>query len=111
MNRNIALCIVLSIVTCGIYGLYWMIKLNDETIQLSGQGGTSGGMVILLTLVTCGIYGFYWSYKLGERIDIMAANNGMPGGNHSIMFLILSLVGLGVINYAIAQSEINKLAA
>lgn len=29
-NRNLALCVILSIVTCGIYGIYWMIMLNDE---------------------------------------------------------------------------------
>lgn len=110
MNRNIAMCIILSIVTCGIYGLYWMVKLNDETITLSGTQGAGGGMVILLTIVTCGIYGFYWNYKLGERLDIIAANNGRPASSKAVMFLILSLFGLGIVNYALAQSEINTIA-
>ena len=29
-QRNIAVCIILSIVTCGIYGIYWLICLNDD---------------------------------------------------------------------------------
>ena len=29
-ERSIATSIVLSIVTCGIYGIYWLIVLNDE---------------------------------------------------------------------------------
>ena len=55
-QRNIALAIVLSIVTCGIYGIYWMIKVVDELNEASNnQNGTSGGMVFLLSLVTCSI--------------------------------------------------------
>ena len=40
-QRNIVVCILLSLVTCGIYGIYWMIVLNDETNALSGRQGTS----------------------------------------------------------------------
>ena len=35
--RNIALCIILSIITFGIYGIYWMIKINDEVNTLAGE--------------------------------------------------------------------------
>ncbi|MCR5297346.1 MAG: DUF4234 domain-containing protein, partial [Clostridiales bacterium] len=30
-NRNIVVCIILSIVTLGIYGIYWFIKMTDES--------------------------------------------------------------------------------
>ena len=34
-QKNIALCIVLSLVTCGIYGIYWFITLvNDGALYL-----------------------------------------------------------------------------
>ena len=29
-RREIALCIIFTLLTCGIYGIYWMIVLNDE---------------------------------------------------------------------------------
>ena len=29
-NRNIALCIIFSIITFGIYGIYWFICLTNE---------------------------------------------------------------------------------
>ena len=29
-KRNIALCIIFSLLTCGIYALYWFVKLTDE---------------------------------------------------------------------------------
>ena len=57
-RRNIAVCIVLTLVTCGIYGIYWIVCLTNDVNTVSGDvNGTSGGMVVLLTIVTCGIYG------------------------------------------------------
>lgn len=29
-SRSIPLCIILSIITCGIYGLYWLVCLANE---------------------------------------------------------------------------------
>ncbi len=46
-QRSVGIAILLSIITCGIYGIYWLIMLNDETNYVSGhqQDGTSGGVV------------------------------------------------------------------
>ena len=29
-RRNIAVCIVLTLVTCGIYGIYWIVCLTND---------------------------------------------------------------------------------
>lgn len=63
-ERNIAVAIILTIVTCGIYGIYWFIVLTDDARLASGdQQAPSGGIAFLLTLVTCGIYGIYWHIR------------------------------------------------
>ena len=104
-NRNIALCIILSIITCGIYGLYWLYCLNKEISELAGEKDyTDGALVIVLTIITCGIYAFYWNYKMGERVDRIKGNSG----NTAILFLVLSIVDLDIINYALMQDTINK---
>ena len=36
-NRSIPLCIILSIVTCGIYMLYWFVVLTDDLNYASGR--------------------------------------------------------------------------
>ena len=110
-QRNIALCIVLSIVTCGIYGLYWIYTLTEDSNMASGEAGTSGGMVILLSIITCGIYEWYWLYKLGEKINIAKAKSGLPSdSNAGIIYIVLAVFGLGIVAYALAQSELNKVA-
>ena len=100
-RRNIAVCIVLTLVTCGIYGIYWIVCLTNDVNTVSGDvNGTSGGMVVLLTIVTCGIYGIYWAYKQGEKLDFTKNNRGIPSSNSGVLYLILQIFGFGIIAYA-----------
>lgn len=64
----------------------------------------------MLTLVTCGIYGFYWAYKQGEKIDFIKTERNIPSNNTGVLYLILQIFGLGIVAYALMQSEINQLA-
>ena len=104
-ERNIVICIVLSIVTCGIYGIYWMVCLNDEINLLSGEPKpTSGVMVVVFSLITCGIYGLYWYYKMGNAVDRIKGTSSSSG----ILYLVLGIVGFGIVNYALMQDTVNK---
>ena len=110
-ERNIAVAIVLSIITCGIYAIYWFIVLTDDARLTSGdQQAPSGGIAFLLTLVTCGIYGLYWAYRMGKTITTAESKNGIAPEDNSVLYLILQLVGLGIINYALMQNSLNAIA-
>lgn len=109
-ERNIALCIILSIVTCGIYGLYWFVCLTDDANTVARTEGTSGVMALILTIITCGIYGLYWMYKQGEKLDSAKNANGIESANSGIIYIILAVIGLGIIAYALMQDSLNKLA-
>ena len=109
-QRNIAVCIILSLVTCGIYGLYWFVVMTNESNQVSGrQNSTSGGVSLLLMIITCNIYGLYWAYKMGEKIDAAKQMRGWPNGNNGVLYLILELV-FPIAGWALMQNELNKLA-
>ncbi len=111
IKRSIGLAILLSVITCGIYGIYWFIVLTDDTNRAANdQQGTSGGVAFLLTLVTCGIYGYYWAYKQGEKLDYAKQARNIPSSNSNILYLILQIVGLGIIGYALMQDNLNKIA-
>ena len=109
-ERNIALCILLTIVTCGNYGNVWFVNLTDDMRDASGDSSLSGGMAFLLTLVTCGIYGYFWAYKMGKAGAVARANRGMPGDDNSVLYLVLQFFGLGIVNYCIMQNELNNFA-
>lgn len=108
-QRNIAVSIILTIVTCGIYGFVWMAMLNDELSAVSGrQNATSGGMVVLFSIITCGIYGIYWAYKMGETVEAIHAQRGVPSSSAPILYLVLTLLGVGIVAYALMQNELNQ---
>ena len=110
-KRNIGLCIVLTIITCGIYGIYWFIKIVDELNILSNdKNAQSGGIVFLLSLVTCSIYLFFWMYKAGEQVNRAKSVRGLPTDtNAGVIYLLLTLFGLSIVSYALIQNEINNL--
>lgn len=104
-ERSIPLCVILSIVTCGLYGLYWVVCLNDDLNYLSDEPSpTSGVMVIVLGIVTCGIYILYWYYKMGNAVDRIRGGSGSTG----ILYLILGIFQLGIVNYILMQDTVNS---
>ena len=107
-ERNLVLAIILSLLTCGIYGLYWFIVLTDDANKVSGENDTSGGLALLLTLVTCGIYGFFWYYKMGKKLYTAGQRSGKDISDNGVLYILLGLFGLGIVNYALIQNDLNK---
>lgn len=106
-KRSIPLAIILSIVTCGIYTVYWQIKLTDEmNTLLNKSNATSGLMAFIYSVITCGIYFIYWLYKMGNNVDELKGKSGDTG----ILYLILGILCLGIIPMALAQDAINDKA-
>ena len=108
-KKSIGMAILLSIVTCGIYSIFWFIQLTDDTNDLSGEGGTTGGMAFLFTILTCGIYTLFWNYNIGKKMYTAQVRQGVPATDNSLIYLLLSIFGFGIITYAIVQSDINKI--
>ena len=103
-KRDLALSIILSFVTCGIYPLYWLVCLTDDCKTVTkDESLPSGGMALLLSFVTCGIYTIYLFYVLGQSLY----NNNITKENRSIIYLLLSLFGLSIVNYALLQDDLN----
>lgn len=110
-ERNIAICIILSIVTCGIYGIVWFIEMTDDAVRLNegAEYNTSGGTAFLLTLITCGIYGFYWAYQMGKALTKAGNNKNVKIEDNAVLYLVLQIFGLGIVNYCLMQNDLNKL--
>ena len=108
-KRNIALCVIFSIVTLGIYGLYWFVQITNDVNELAGpEKKTSAGAALLLTIVTCGIYGIYCAYKMGGLLDKAQTDRGMPAQNRAVVYLILELV-IAPVGWILMQNTINSM--
>jgi hypothetical protein len=111
-DRNIAMCILLTFITCGIYGLYWMYKIIEESDAVTGNDNPMNPvLVILLGVITCGIYYWFWLYQCGKRFDELNSREGRSSsGDYAVLFLILAIFELAIVDFAIIQSELNKRA-
>ena len=109
-QKNIAVSIILSFITCGIYFYVWMYDITESANVVSNKSEITPGMAILLSIVTCGIYAIYWNYKMGKQIYEARLNRGMNASDNSILYLILSLLGWSIINVALMQSDLNEMA-
>ncbi len=100
--------LVLSIVTCGIYLLYWIYKVSEETQTYSGSTTTSPGLEVILCLFTCGIYYIYWFYKYSKLIVECQQKAGIQPDDNSLICLLLAIFGLGTVSALIMQGSLNK---
>ena len=69
-KRDLVTSIILSIVTCGIYGIIWFVEITDDAkVASNDQTLPSGGTAFLLSFITCGIYSIFWASKIGKAIN------------------------------------------
>jgi len=103
-KRSIPLAILFSVITCGIYFLYWEICLTNDTNKLA-KSKTAGGVAALIySWLTLGIYHFYWIYMLGVKDGEISGN-----GDRGVLYLLLSFVGIGIFLVPIlTQSTVNN---
>lgn len=95
-SRSLAMWIVLTIVTCGIYGYYFTYKLaQDLNTMCEGDGESTPGLLafILLSLVTCGFYSYYWYYKIGNRLQANAPRYGLVFQENGTTILLWQFIG------------------
>lgn len=109
-KKSIPVCIILTIVTFGIYGLIWFMAVHNSTKALANDtSDTTAGVALLLTIVTCGIYGIYWAYKRGKQLEDAFKMRGLPDSdNKAVLYLILFLV-ISIVAWCLIQNDINKL--
>ena len=112
-NKSIGVAILLSIVTCGIYGIIWFISMVNDVNKVCNDehSNQSGGVVFLLTIITCGIYGMVWFYQAGKRMATAGQKYGVDISDNSVIYLVLAIFALTIVDYCLLQSDLNKFSA
>lgn len=89
---------ILSLITLGIYMLWWSVVTKIEM-------NAKGAQIPTAWLIIVPIVNWYWLWKFSEGVETVT-NKGMSA---AVAFLLLFF--LGPIGGAIIQSELNKVAA
>jgi hypothetical protein len=107
---DVAVGIILSVITCGLYNIYWNYRQMEAMNALLGRQEFNFAKWAILTLITCGIYHIYYEYRMGSELQTWLTQNGRPvNPNLAIVGLVLSMMGLTVVADAVYQHELNKL--
>ena len=105
---SVGTSVILTIITCGIYGLVWQYKQMKVLNSWLNRKEYSFGKWLLLGIITCGIYGVYNEYKMARGIIEVQQQNKLLVNDVATICLIMTLIGLGIVSMAIQQREINK---
>lgn len=106
--RGVAVTILLTILTCGIYGLVTLYRIGEELDRHQGKGRINAGMDILLLFVTCGLWSFYVMYKYPQVLQEITLEEEMPPVDVTVPCILLTVFGLYIVAVAILQSELNR---
>ncbi len=96
-RRSVVGVVVLTILTCGLYGLYWIVKTKSE---MNAQGAN----VPTAWLIIIPIVNIWWMWKFSEGVDHVT-RGGVSAGVAFLLLWLLSLIGMGIV-----QSALNKVA-
>ncbi len=105
-ERNIVVAILLTLVTCGIYGIVWAICMAREAVSVKDEN--DDGILEIILMLLLPFVGFYLAEK---KLAEGCAAKGIAHNDNSIIYLILGLFGLGIVNYCMLQNDLNKIAA
>ena len=95
-NRGLFKYIVFTILTLGIYALYYIHAVHKElNFTCHEDGKKTRGLLgyILLSAITCGIYMFIWWYKAAHRMEMFKLRYSLSTNFTAGNFLLWMLFG------------------
>ena len=109
-SSSIAKDIILSLITCGIYYLFWQERQMKAMNYLLEEDKFSFIKWFFLSIITCGIYHIYYEYVFGQSVIEAQQKHGRPVSSYLHLLSVgLALFGLNIVADAIQQEELNKL--
>ncbi|MFR3031579.1 MAG: DUF4234 domain-containing protein [Blautia sp.] len=118
-ERSLLKYILLSLVTCGIYSIYFWYQFDRDVNTVcegDGKQPMSYLAVVVLSVVTCSVFLWYWYYKQAERLQGNAPRYGVKIQENGATVLLWFLVGgwfLGIgilVGDYILMRNLNELA-
>ncbi|MCR5816791.1 MAG: DUF4234 domain-containing protein [Ruminococcus sp.] len=108
-NKSVVVVIVLTIVTCGLYSIYWYWKTINELYNAGGKslGNLTPGIQFLLFFVYVG--GVVFAINADDNLNAVKQQRGLTAADNKVIYVILALV-FPIALMALVQNEMNQLA-
>ena len=96
-TRSAVAVILLTIITCGIYGLYWLYVAMEDMNKVMNRDYLSSGLFLILSIV-CPPFIYYVLYKADQGLVEVCEQEGVRYKENFILWLLLTLLlGIGVL--------------
>ncbi len=109
-QREAVTLLLLTIVTCGIYGLVWKYQTTEELRQATGDDTINPMLDVILPVLTCGVWTIYTHHRNAKKIFELAQRAGVPRTDQSTTVILCDIFGLALVASFILQGEYNALA-
>ena len=109
-GKVIPLYLILSLITCGLFTIYWFIVLAGDIRTLRESSEPRGGFDFIIGLLTCGIYTLVCYYRYPKFIVEIQEKKGKPVNDIAVLSLVLGFF-FGIVSMALMQNEVNKLVS
>ncbi len=96
-NRSVVAVVLLSLVTFGLYDLYWFVSTKRELNERGAEIPTSWLLIVPFVNI-------YWAYKYFEGAE--QVNKGRVSG---ILMFLLDILVIPVVPMAVCQDAYNNL--
>ena len=104
-NRNVIKSLILTLLSCGIYGIYWSYLMISEGLAVSQPNHN-----VMLEVILAILPPFLGFYSVEKKFAKMCEANGIEHTDRSLTFLILGFVPFGwFVIAAMFQAEFNKI--
>lgn len=104
-RRNVGSCIILTIMTCGIFGIIWLVKICKDLGRLHGDENPVGSEVLLYLLVP--FYSVYWGYEKGKQMFEDSQKRGGNLADRKYVYLFMNLMFMQLFTLGFIQTQLN----
>ena len=104
-NLNPIKSILFSLITCGIYQIYWTFCIVKEYLMFTNKRGDITFEILISILLP-----FIGLYLVERKFSEGCAAQGIEHTDRAVVYLILSVFPFGaLLSLAFMQAELNKI--
>ncbi|MGL5973542.1 MAG: DUF4234 domain-containing protein [Oscillospiraceae bacterium] len=106
-KQSIVLSIFLSVITFGIYFIYWKYLLIKNVRVIKNNTANCTGEILCIIFIP--FYSFFWWFTMGEYINKEFRARSYNVLSNGISLLVIAFLGFSVISMSIMQNDFNSL--
>ena len=91
-KRSVAAVVILTLITCGIYGYYWLFVTARDLQKESGTSEISPVVTLLLSLFVSVAGTALLGFDTNTTVNALKAQRGMKQEDNKVLWIVLGAI-------------------